>query len=69
MSFFRPTVDSVVADFHKVVAKLESVAGYHAEQAATHAAAATESTTLSQVHAGESSRASSIAEKIKALVS
>jgi metal-dependent hydrolase (beta-lactamase superfamily II) len=60
-SFFTHTVDSVVAEFHSAIAKLEELERVHANKAVLHAA-------LAGAHDTEAAKATKIRKNLEKIV-
>lgn len=67
-SWFKPSVDGIIADIAKKVTQLENAVLHHNTQAAVHQAAADASDVLAAAAASEAERASAIGAKLKALI-
>lgn len=68
-SFFRASVDDVIAEFTGVVEKLENLSAFHKAKVAVHNEKIKVLTSAADLAQRESDRAKAIADKIRSLVS
>jgi hypothetical protein len=66
---FEPSVETVLADFHKAVAKLEDVADFHAAKAELHLKVQQDAKKVEEAASAEFQRAMAVASKLRALLS
>lgn len=67
-SWFKPSVDGIIADIAKKVTQLEAAFVHHTDAAAGHGAAALDALTKGEAATAEAARAKAIGDKLKALI-
>lgn len=66
--FGNYSVDSILGEFHGLIARLEAAVDYHKEQSVNHAVKADQYAELSEQSTDEAARAQNVADKLKSLV-